>query len=96
MRIVRSETARRDLLQIYAYLAERNPQAADRLVEDIDAKLKMLGYFPFLGRDRSSLGPRLRSLVVSPYLIFYTAEPDQITLVRVLHGRRDIDEEFRR
>ena len=96
MRIVRSEKAKRDLLQIYSYLAERNPQAADNLAEDIHAKLTTLAYFPFIGRDRSSLALGLRSLVVGSYLIFYTVEPDQITLVRVIDGRRDIHKEFQR
>ena len=38
MKIFRSEKAERDLLQIYGYLADRNPQAADALIEEIDAK----------------------------------------------------------
>ncbi len=51
---------------------------------------------PFIGRERSSLALRLRSVVVGIHLIFYVVEHDSITIVRVLDGRMDIDEEFRR
>jgi plasmid stabilization system protein ParE len=45
MKIVWSDKAERDLLQAYAYLAERNPQAADavRVIDghmDIDEEFK--------------------------------------------------------
>jgi len=30
------------------------------------------------------------------YVIFYTADDKQVTIVRVIDGRMDIDEEFRR
>jgi toxin ParE1/3/4 len=96
MRIVRSEKAKQDLLQIWSYLFEHSPRAADGLVETVDVKLKTLAHLPFIGRDRSSLAPGLRSLVVHPYVLFYTVENDAITLVRVIDGRRDIDAEFRR
>ena len=43
-----------------------------------------------------SLGTDIRSVVVGSYVIFYTVGPGAITIVRVLHGRRDIDAEFRR
>ena len=96
MQIVRSDRAHRDLLQIYNYIAERNPRAAENLLKNLDAKLKTLAHFPFIGRDRSSLAPGLRSFVVHPYVVFYLVESDKVTLVRVIDGRRDIDEEFQR
>jgi plasmid stabilization system protein ParE len=52
--------------------------------------------FPFIGRERSSLAPGLRSIVVGNHLIFYVVEADQIIIVRVIDSRMDIDEEFRR
>ena len=40
--------------------------------------------------------PGIRGLVAHPYVIFYLVERDRIVIVRVLHGRRDIDAEFQR
>jgi toxin ParE1/3/4 len=96
MKILISRRASADLLQIYCYLADRNPDAAERLAHRIDGKFDELTRFPFIGRERSSLRPGLRSTVVGTHVIFYTVVPDLITIVRVISGRRDIDEEFRR
>jgi toxin ParE1/3/4 len=96
MKIFVSRKANGDLLQIYSYLVQRNANAAEALVRRIDRKFDELSRFPFIGRARSSLGPGVRSTVVGTHVIFYTVESDLITIVRVIDGRRDIDEEFRR
>jgi len=96
MKIVISDKARDDLRRIYGYLAIRNPQAADLLMREIDDRFKNLSRFPFIGRERSSLAPGLRSVLVGTHLIFYLVEPDRIVVVRVIDGRMDIDEEFKR
>jgi toxin ParE1/3/4 len=96
MKVVVSDAADRDLLQIHSYIAERNPRAAEALLSEVDKKFQSLSQFPFIGRGRPSLGTDIRSVVVGSYVIFYTVGPGAITIVRVLHGRRDIDAEFRR
>ena len=96
MKIFRSDRAQKDLLRIYGYLADRNLRAADALVEEIDTKFENLCRFPFIGRERSSLAPGLPSVLVGTHLIFYLVERDRIVIVRVIDGRMDIDEEFRR
>ncbi len=96
MRLVVSRDSDDDLLQIARYLRERNPAAARSLMDEINRKFLSLTYFPFIGRDRSNLRPGIRSVVAGIYVIFYRVEPDQITIMRVLHGRRDIDAEFKR
>jgi toxin ParE1/3/4 len=72
MRVLVSSRARKDLLQIFAYLAQRNPTAAEAALARIDAKLSQLSQFPFIGRRRFSLARGLRSAVVGQHLIFYT------------------------
>ena len=96
MKVLLSDKARADLLRIYCYIAERNPTAAETLVRRIDEKFDQIADLPFIGRERSSLAPEVRSIIVGNYLIFYTASADSITVVRVIDGRMDIDEEFRR
>jgi toxin ParE1/3/4 len=44
-----------------------------------------------MGRPRDDLAPGLRSFVVSPYVIYFRPAGDTIEVLRVLHGRRDID-----
>lgn len=96
MQIVLSDKAKRDLFQIHHYMQQRSASAADAFVRRIDANFENLSRFPFIGRERSSLAPGLRSLVVGLHLIFYTFDFDQITVLRVIDGRMDVDEEFQR
>ena len=96
MRVFLSEKARSDLLHICGYLEERSPNAASSFIRRIDENFENLRRFPFIGRERSSLAPGLRCLVVGLHLIFYLADEDKITVVRVIDGRMDVDEEFQR
>ncbi len=96
MKVLLSDKAGKNLLQIYSYIAERNPTAAEAFIRRIDEKFDQISYLPFIGRERSSLAPGLRSVVVGNHVIFYAVKPDSIIVVRVIDGRMDIDEEFRR
>ena len=96
MKVVFSDEADRDLLQIHAYLAERNPDAALTLANEFKRKIENLRRFPFIGRERSNIAKDLRSIVAATYVIFYIVERAHLTIVRVLDGRRDIDAEFQR
>jgi toxin ParE1/3/4 len=96
MKIFRTDKANEDLLNVYSFLAERSPTAAYALVRDIDAKFKDLARFPFIGRERNGLAPGVRSLVVGTHLIFYTVQSERILILRIIDGRRDVEEEFRR
>ncbi len=96
MRIVVSDKARSDLLRIFRYLDERSPNAAETFIHRIDENFNNLVRFPFIGRERSWLAPGIRCLVVGLHLIFYTVTSDEITVVRVIDGRMDVDEEFYR
>jgi toxin ParE1/3/4 len=45
--------------------------AADRLIDEIQQKCRMLAATPKAGRQRPELDPSIRSFVVGSYLIFY-------------------------
>jgi toxin ParE1/3/4 len=96
MKIFVSKKANKDLSQIFSYVADRNSAAADTMIRAIDRKFEQLSRFPFIGRERASLAPGLRSVVVRTHLIFYTVGDERIVIVRVNDGRMDVDEEFQR
>ena len=96
MKVFVSQKAARDLLQIYSYVAQENEKAAEEILQRINRRFDQLTKFSFIGRERSSLAPAVRSVLTGTHLIFYTIGNDLITVVRVIDGRRDIDEEFRR
>ncbi|MEJ2378168.1 MAG: type II toxin-antitoxin system RelE/ParE family toxin [Pseudolabrys sp.] len=94
MRVILSEDADADLLNIHAYIAQRNPAAAVSLAREFEQKFSSLSRFPFIGRERSHVSKGVRSVVAGKYVIFYRIERDQITSMRILDGHRDIDAEF--
>ena len=83
--------AQADMDDAWDYLAERNPAAADRLLDDLLERAHFHAQHPLAGRPRDDLVPGLRSFVVRPYVAFYRVAEDTIEVVRVLHGSRDID-----
>jgi toxin ParE1/3/4 len=42
-----------------------------------------------MGPAREQLAPGLRALSYRDYVIYYLAAPDELVIVRVLHGARD-------
>ena len=93
-RILRTTKAEEDLLEIWSYIADDNPDAADKLLDDIDAACGTLAENPVSGRAREELATNLRSFAVGNYLIFYRPNEDGIVVIRVLHGSRDLPELF--
>jgi toxin ParE1/3/4 len=55
--------ANEDLIEIHDYIAGENPQAALRLVNQIEKRCKKLRIHPKSGRRRDELAPGRRSLV---------------------------------
>jgi toxin ParE1/3/4 len=96
MRVFVSARARADVLRIHSYLVDRNRTAADRAIERIERKLEQLRHFPFIGPERPSLAAGIRAVVAGTHLIIYRVDAEAVVVLRIIDGRMDIDEEFRR
>ena len=88
--VLRSVRAAKDLIEIWHYIADNNPLAADRVLLAIERRIDLLTRHPWSGVAREELGPGIRNLVSLPYLILYRVELDGVRIVRVMHGRRGI------
>jgi toxin ParE1/3/4 len=93
--------AREDLLLIYEFIGLDNRTAAERLFTSIEGKATLLVRHPRLGPRRPDLKPAARVLLEGPYLILYETHPntdegpvDEIEIVRVVDGRRDLTRPF--
>lgn len=89
-----STAAVEDLDELWLYIAEDNPAAADRYVDELTARCKLLGRNPEIGRPRDELADDLRSFACRNYLIFYRVTADVVEVARILSGYRDIEEFF--
>jgi toxin ParE1/3/4 len=76
------------------YAAAAGARTADDVVRRIGRAVAVLEEQPMAGRSRDEIRLDLRSIAVSPHVIFYRVVGMRGEIVRVLDGRRDIDEIF--
>lgn len=86
--------AEQDLDDIWFYIAQDNPDAADRTLDLLRDKCLMLASSPMIGRARPELAPNLRSFPAGNYLVFYRPFDGAIEVARILHGAQDIPGQF--
>ena len=77
--------ARADLLAIVGYISDDNPDAAQRVKDDIEAKVLKLLDFPKIGRTGRIEGTR-ELVVWANYIIVYQEDDFVILILRVLHA----------
>ena len=88
--------AEEELREIWRYIAAENMDAADKLLLRIDQRLDLLRDFPMIGTHRDDIRPGFRMLVEGPYLLLYAydAANDDVELISVVDGRRDLSDIF--
>jgi toxin ParE1/3/4 len=93
--VIWSREAEADLEDIWTYYAESaGREVANTIVRAIDDTCRMLEEHLLAGRERNEIRPGLRSALSSPHVIFYRVSGSVPEIVRILDGRRDIDEIF--
>lgn len=89
-----------ELLAIWSFIAQDNPDAATRVVEAAYETFKNLARRPTLGRLRKFSNARMKDVRswrlsgFDNYLVFYRPIPKGIQVLHVYHGARDIDALF--
>ncbi len=85
--------AEADLDDIWCYIARKSGslEIADRFTEFLSDRFYLLANHPYIGRRRDEeLRPGLRSFPVRDYVILYRIEDEDVLILRVLRGSRDI------
>jgi toxin ParE1/3/4 len=85
-----SGEAKVDLDEIWLYITQDNPDAADKYIRAIVSRFPTLASMPLMGRQREELSPRLRSFPVGRHVIFYRPLDNGVEIARVLDGARDL------
>ncbi len=86
MRVRYNRGARADLDEILAYIVERNPAAAARLLERFLATERLISRFPEIGTKTTRRN--LRRMVIGNYIMAYEVETDVISIHYLRHGAR--------
>jgi toxin ParE1/3/4 len=92
-----AQPAEADLDDIWLHVAKESSsvEIANRLIDIITDRFLTLGRFPYMGRSREEdFGPGYRSLPVGEYVIVYCVENEDVLVLRVVHGRRQLERLF--
>ena len=94
---LRTPQADSDLDEIWYYIAtkSRSVEIADRLIDSVTDRFFPLASHPNVGRARDEdLRPGLRSFPVGEYVIIYRIQDEDVLILRVLRGSRNIEALF--
>lgn len=87
--------ASHDLEAISEYFLEKSVEAGERFVQQFNQKCQYLARFPHIGKPYFQLRSGLRGLVIMDYIIFYQLRDENIEILRVISGYRDLQDVFR-
>ena len=86
-----SPEAVRDIESIRDYIQEDNPEAADRVEQELVDAIRQLAEWPGKGHIRLELASSdVHFWPVRSYLIIYRVRHAEVGIIRVLHGAQDI------
>lgn len=86
--------AEKDLEEIGDYIAIDNPRRAISFIAELRGQCRKICLNPEGYRNRTELSEKIRSCAFGKYVIFFEAEDQQITIIRILHGARDLKEKL--
>lgn len=88
MKVRYTPGALRQLDEILGYIAERNPRAAHRVKERIQAIVDLLADHPMAGESTDRPGQRRMITSPYPYIVFYRVREDELIIQRIRHAAR--------
>jgi len=99
MKLVIKQRAESDVARIWHYIAQQNPDAANRLLDAAYGTFELIAERPAAGSQRTFrriAGIRSRSIIgFEKYLIFYREKSNKVEILRVIHGMRNLPQFFR-
>ena len=85
-----SALARRDIQELSDYYQRIDPGLGERMERAVEAAPRPLHDYPKMGRRTAVAGVRKLRVPGTPYLLFYRADSERLTILRVMHASRDV------
>ena len=86
-----AEKAREDLRGIWEYIANDNPDAADRFLDQVQEACELLARSPHLGHRHDYIrNQQVRVWPIYSYLLVYLPDTQPLEIVRVISGVRNL------
>lgn len=94
MKIIWSPLGLDRVTDIAEYIANDNPNAAEKWIESIFSKVKNLEKFPSIGRIVPEANRKdIREIIFKNYRIIYRIEAELISILTVRHGKQILPQE---
>ena len=91
MKVCWTESALGHLDSIFDFIAQDSHEYAARMVDRITRRSQQLARFPRSGRAVPEYAsPRVREVVEASYRIIYVVKDENVDVLAVLHGARDL------
>ncbi len=91
MRVHWTDTAQEHLEAIYTYIARDSSEYALRMVDRLTRRSKQIGDVPLSGRRVPEYDvDQIREMIEGSYRIIYHIKSDQIDVLAVIHGARNV------
>src|SRR5579862_4087946 len=101
LKVYESDEALADIIDIASYLADASSlNTSDSFIEATKRGYQQIAAMPRMGSLRDYGNPAFAGMRMWPvpgfrkYLIFYKATEDEVAILRVLHGARNLDAIF--
>ena len=75
-----------DLKRLRAFIAEHNPDAANRISKRLRKSIRHLVENPQLGKAVEGL-PEARDFIIGPYLVRYIVIGETVIILKIWHGK---------
>ena len=86
-----SYSSKRDLHQIYEYIAQDSEFYAKKVINDIVDRSEYLGDFPNMGRKVEEFDDEgLREVIVYSYRLIYRVAVDGVNIIAIVHSSRNL------
>ena len=91
-KVIWSNEAATDLEKIAEYISKDSSFYASAFVSTVKDASRSLNNFPEMGRIVPELGNlQIRELLVKGYRLIYNIEEDQVVILALVHGARDLE-----
>lgn len=93
-RVEITRSAEEDLEEVWTYIAQDSPQAANQFVLDLEEKVQTLEQFPKrcpLIPENELLGGQYRHLILNRYRVIFRIAKETVFVLRIIHGSRLLD-----
>ena len=92
MQLIWTESALEDAQNIKQFISRNSPIYAEYYIDRLIQEVEKLRGFPKMGRIVPEMSSNdLRELIFDNYRIIYLVEKKKVVVVKVIHGRRNLN-----